>query len=409
MRLRWGLVVALTLVAACGSEDTADPRQQTPPSTSASTTTERPASTPSTIPLVLVDPNDVDTDPSSTTPPTTSAETAPATAPPPSAPIPATSLPAAEQPTVEQIGPGRPQWFSTDASTVVVSSRTGPPSARCEGSGEPELFRQPLADQPRSVAVLGQNADAVGVATRPEPARLALAEGCLGAPLRLWIGDESPNGLAARMVDRPLSQAVTASGLMTPSADGRAFIGTSRPTGPGVPEVVRVDAETGQVTTLFAGDYLEVIELVDGTFVVLGAREARLLEADGTLVDALDGEAIGASPDRSVYVIFTQSTIEVGDIDADDVQSVARPADGSDSLGTYRPVVDDDRTVVFTRRAGRANPVWELRPDGALVELLPADEWGDLVASVDGTLLATSRPAGDPEQPFAEDAVLIRR
>ncbi len=406
MRRLWiavGTAVAL-MVAGCGSEDaggagapvTSIPQGgPTAPSTSGDVAR-------TTIPLVSVDPAAVATGGQGTT----TTEDRPS--PPTSAAVPATTLPPDRVPGVQVIGRGRPQWFSPNGSAVIVADTDDSVTGATCAVGEPSvLYRQPLGRAERTLAILGPRQPA-GQRARPAKGTVGILDSCGGQLTAVWTGDEAANGLIAGLTEHPFAQPIDPAGVFTVTPDGTGFIGSTLATDAAAAGVVRIDAVSGMVDPLFLGEYLQINQRSDGSYLgVTWAGEVRSLAADGTLIDVRVGGPIAVSPGGETAVVFTDQGLEIDRRGQEPVRvSVAGAADTDQGPWTAA-VLPDDQGVVFTRRSGVDQPIFRATLDGDLVQLLPADQWGDLVVSGNGARLATSRPVEDPTQLFAEETVVI--
>ncbi|MGI9602607.1 MAG: hypothetical protein ACR2QE_12025 [Acidimicrobiales bacterium] len=413
---RWSsVVVAITLLAAaCGSEDASTPTSSSaaPTSSETSTTSTEPgATTPTTIALVEVDPDDQRVTVDTTAPNLGSTSTTTAQPETTVAEVTGTTLAPSEAPTIEAIGPGRPQWFSTDNSTLVVANvRDSGGPVSCDGLPRPSLDRLPLDDSEPTVAVLGTSPEALGQLARPDFDVAALLDGCGGEVTTLWVGNEAPNGLMARMQPVALDRSVSVVGEFTTRAEGTAFVGSTVGQGSTEPMVIEIDARSGVVTNLFPGEYLRVAAVADGTYLGLTwGGELRHLESDGTLLDSTTATAFALAADRSTAAVFTESTVELGPAGGAPTAVIPLPAAGPEQGRWSAVVLPDGDGVVFTRQSAVDQPIWWATGTGELVELVAADQWSELVLNGDGQSVATSRPLADTADPFAEEAVVITR
>lgn len=404
---RWWVVVvvlAALVATACGSEDIAGPTTTTTGPTSTSATTTAPGGPGTIPPLVSVDPGDAAIIRDG---PTTTVEAAPpptVTEPPT---VTATTLPTADQPAPQPLGPGSPRWFSRNGNAVVIADDDpAQPGATCAGATQPVLYRQPTGPQPRTLAVLDDDPTLTGERAFLGDDRVSLLATCDGLLTSLWVGDEVANGTMARFEPVALSAPVSTVGPINRGADGGSFLVAATSTSTSEAAVVRVDAQTGAVRTLFTGDHVQAVEMADGSFLALTvAGQLRHIGENGELMDSRPGRAVAASPTGVATAVFTADGLEL--THPGGVVTIEVAGAGSDELGPWELVVADDGRTLFTRRSAVDQPLWLATADGALVQLLDADQWRSLVLSSDGARLAASRPVADPADPFAEETVVI--
>lgn len=307
----------------------------------------------------------------------------------------------------QAIATGILQGMTPDGSAAYVAD-TDPafPQPGCEGQPEAVLFRQPLDGGERELLRAG-GGPVKGEIVRGRDGLVALVALCEGFFTGLSVGRETPEGHIEelRTVDvQTAPGSPPAPFSISWSPDGRSLLAAiNDPEAPdgGPSRLVRIDPESGAVSTLFTGEggsgVFQFAQLRDGSYVVSSNREVTFRDERGRIEAQFPGAGFVVFPDHERVLVYGE-TVAVAR-EGDDQARVVAPARPGREVSSAS-ISPDGEAAVFNRYAleGSENEVSVVTiDDGTLSTLASGEGLGEPFFAGDGAAIGFNRFEPGPE------------